>query len=67
MKPRSFNLVMTDTLTAMDNFGKGVWQPTSDLTPRGSIDVYHTVTRERFRILITDYIHTQPPTKEPVS
>lgn len=60
MKRRAFTLVTTTTELALAYFSSGVWQPLSELTPNGAVEIYHTVTKERFRVLITDYIHTEP-------
>jgi hypothetical protein len=57
---RAFTLTTETTLKALENFERGVWEPRGELSPTGSIDVYHTVTQERFRVLLTDYIHTNP-------
>jgi hypothetical protein len=57
--------------SALENAAKlklswGVWKPIGDIAPSGGVEVYHTVLKERFRVVVTDYNHTEPPTKEPV-
>jgi hypothetical protein len=54
---RAFTLTTTSTAKALENFERGVWEPRGELSPRGSVDVYHTITKERFRVLLTDYVH----------
>jgi hypothetical protein len=60
----AFTLTKTTTREALDKFASGVWEPRGELSPTGSVDVFHTVTKERFRVLLTDY---QPAKQEPAS
>lgn len=60
---RAFTLCKTTTREALDNFATGVWEPRGELSQTGSVDVFHTVLKQRFRILIVDYRHV-PATPE---
>ena len=61
MSKRSYTLTMTTAREALDKLSSGVWVNLDDITPSGSFQVYHTVLKQRFRVVVTDYVHTEAP------
>jgi hypothetical protein len=54
---RAYTITVTTTREALDKLASGVWQNLDDITPSGSFEVWHTVLKQRFRVVLRDYVH----------
>jgi hypothetical protein len=59
MRRSAYTLVMTTAREALDKLASGVWVNLDDITPSGSFAVWHTVLKQRFRVVVVDYVHSE--------